>query len=63
MSSSRVPVAASPAAPTPAAIPARIAGWVAALDTAGDLTLAEHIEVYQRLHTQLLAALAEIDGP
>jgi len=56
-------VAASPAAPTPAAIPARIAGWVAALDTAGDLPLAEHIEVYQRLHTQLQAALAEIDGP
>jgi len=53
-------VAASPA---PAATPARIAEWVAALDTAGDLTLAEHIEVYQRLHTQLLAALAEIDGP
>jgi len=47
----------------PAATPARIAEHLASLDALGSLPLAEHAEVYQRLHTQLQAALAEIDGP
>lgn len=67
MSSSKSP---APAAPAPAApeqvpppvLPARLAERVAALDTVGDLPLAEHAEAYQRLHTELQAELAEIDG-
>jgi len=42
---------------------ARIAAQVTVLDTMGDLPLADHIEIYHRLHTELQAALAEIDGP
>jgi hypothetical protein len=59
VSSSETP---PPAASEPAATPARIAEQVAALDTVGDLPLAEHAEMYQRLHTELQGALAEIDG-
>ena len=59
MSSSETP---PPAASEPGATPARIAEQVAALDTVGDLPLAEHAEMYQRLHTELQGALAEIDG-
>ena len=59
MSSSETP---PPAASEPAATTARIAEQVAALDTVGDLPLAEHAEMYQRLHTELQGALAEIDG-
>jgi hypothetical protein len=61
VSSSESPTPGPRAAPgQPAA--ARIAERVAALDAVGDLPLAEHAEAYQRLHTELQAALAEIDG-
>jgi hypothetical protein len=53
---------ATPATPA-LATPATIAEQVGVLDNVSDLPLAEHAEVYQRLHTQLQAALAEIDGP
>lgn len=51
----------APAAAAPVT-PARIAERLVALDTVGDLPLAEHAEAYQRLHLELQAALAEIDG-
>ncbi len=57
--------AEAPAATVPAAdlSPERIAERVAVLDAADELPLAEHVELYQRLHAELQSALAEIDGP
>jgi hypothetical protein len=49
--------------PAPELSPERIAERVAVLDAVGELPLAEHVEVYQRLHAELQSALAEIDGP
>lgn len=51
------------AAPQPVATTARIAQQVAALDKVADLPLSQHAEMYQRLHTELQDALADIDGP
>jgi hypothetical protein len=50
--------------PTDDAPPAQ-AGWpdrLAVLDQLADRPLQEHAEVYQRVHADLQAALAEIDG-
>jgi DNA-binding GntR family transcriptional regulator len=43
--------------------PERITERVAVLDAVAELPLAEHVELYQRLHAELQSALAEIDGP
>jgi hypothetical protein len=48
--------AASPAATTPA-----VAETLGLLDTLADRPLAEHPDIYQRAHTRLQQALAEID--
>lgn len=53
--------ASAPAEPA-ATTPAGVARWVATLDRAAALPLAEHVELYQRLHIDLQAALVEIDG-
>jgi hypothetical protein len=52
-----------PADPAPGLSSERIAARVAALDAVDELPLAEHVELYQRLHAELQSALAEIDGP
>jgi hypothetical protein len=65
------PAATGPAtggAPEPAAsrdqdpVCARIAEQLSALDTAGELPLAGHAQLYQHLHVELQNALADIDG-
>lgn len=50
-------------APAPELTPERIAERVAVLDAVAELPLADHVELYQRLHAELQSALAEIDGP
>jgi hypothetical protein len=55
--------APTPADPAPGLSPERIAERVAALDAVDELPLAEHVELYQRMHAELQSALAEIDGP
>jgi hypothetical protein len=55
--------AGSVVAPAPGRNPERIAERVSVLDGVGELPLPEHVELYQRLHAELQAALAEIDGP
>ena len=45
------------------ATPAGIAERVAVLDSLVELPLADHIEIFHRLHTELQATLAEIAGP
>ncbi|PZS15837.1 MAG: hypothetical protein DLM57_11835 [Pseudonocardiales bacterium] len=54
---------ADPDVHAPATASAHIAAGLAALDAVADLPLADHVDVYQRLHTELQAALAEIEGP
>jgi hypothetical protein len=48
-------VAAEPGAPS------RVAAAVAELDRLPDLELAEHPDLYQRIHTELQGALSAID--
>ncbi|MEP7179475.1 MAG: hypothetical protein ABI775_10325 [Pseudonocardiales bacterium] len=55
--------ASPPTDPAPELSPERIAERVAVLDAVAELPLAEHVELYQRLHAELQSALAEIDGP
>jgi hypothetical protein len=43
--------------------PDRVAERMAVLDAVGELSLADHVGLYQRLHEELQSALAEIDGP
>ncbi|MDP9092540.1 MAG: hypothetical protein M3N95_06235 [Actinomycetota bacterium] len=40
----------------------RVAASVAALDALADRPLSEQADLYQRVHTELQAELAEIDG-
>lgn len=54
---------ASPAAQTPGEplTSTPVAAAVASLDTVRELPLAQHPDVYQRIHTELQGALADID--
>jgi hypothetical protein len=55
-----VPAPATTDAPTDVAV--ELAERLSVLDTLAELPLAEHPDVYQQLHADLQATLAEIDS-